>query len=343
MADQRTEISALGEFGLIDYLTKNIEILNPSTVLGVGDDAAVVDHAGMQTVLSTDMLVEGIHFDLAYSPLKYLGYKAVSVNLSDIYAMNATPTQILLSIACSNRFSVEALHDFYEGVYLACEQYQVDLVGGDTAASQKGLIISVTAAGQVAPDKFVTRTGAQVNDLICVSGELGNAYLGLLLLEREKKIWIETPSVQPDFEQSKWAIEKLLKPTARQDVIEWLATQKIIPTAMIDISDGLSSEILHIAKQSKKGIRLYEDKLPFHAQADELAGKFNLNPTTVAMNGGEDYELLFTIPQKDFQKIAESKLVSVIGFVTDQEKGNKLITTAGQEVPITAQGWQNFG
>ena len=262
MSEPRTELSSLGEFGLIEHLTKNIELQNASSILGVGDDAAVIDHFGKQTVVSTDLLLEGIHFDLAYTPLKHLGYKSVVVNISDIYAMNAIPTQIVISIGLSNRFSLESLDEFYEGVYAACEKYGVDLVGGDTTSSQKGFIISVTAIGEVAPDKFVKRSTARKGDLLCVSGDLGGAYVGLLYLEREKRIFMESPGVQPDLENQTYVIGRLLKPEARKDIVEFMAKAEIQPSAMMDISDGLSSEILHICKESGLGCRIYEDKLP---------------------------------------------------------------------------------
>src|SRR5215510_5002468 len=267
MSEQRTEIDTLGEFGLIEHLTRNIELQNASSVLGVGDDAAVIDHFGKHTVVTTDLLIEGVHFDLTYTPLKHLGYKSVIVNLSDVYAMNATPTQITLSLGISNRFSVEALDEFYEGVYAACSAYGVDLVGGDTTTSQKGFIISVTAIGEVSPDKFVKRSTAKKGDLLCVSGTLGNAYVGLLFLEREKKIYLESPGVQPDLEGESFVIGKLLKPEARKDIIEFFEQQSISPTSMIDISDGLSSEILHICRESELGCVLYEEKIPI---ADEM-------------------------------------------------------------------------
>src|ERR1700712_601726 len=275
--EERTEISSLGEFGLIDHLTKNNETKNVSTVLSVGDDAAVIDHFGRQTVVSTDLLLEGIHFDLSYTPMKHLGYKSVVVNVSDIYAMNATPTQIVLSIAFSNRFSVEALDEFYAGVYAACEVYGVDLIGGDTSTSQRGFVISVTAIGEVAPDSYVRRNTAQVNDLICVSGELGGSFLGLTLLEREKKIFEET-GAQPDLEGQAYIVGKLLKPEARKDIIEYFAEAEILPTSMIDVSDGLSSELLHICKQSETGCIIYEDKLPFNDEMKEFAYKLKLDP-----------------------------------------------------------------
>src|SRR3982751_1136627 len=260
MSENRTEISSLGEFGLIEHLTRNIELHNASTIVGVGDDAAIIDHFGKQTVVTTDLLVEGVHFDLMYTPLKHLGYKSVVVNISDIYAMNGTPTQILLSLGLSNRFSLEALDEFYEGVYAACKKYDVDLVGGDTTSSQKGFIISVTAMGEIAPDQYVKRSTAQKGDLLCVSGDLGAAYLGLLFLEREKKIFMESPGVQPDLENESYVIGRLLKPEARKDIIEFFATNEIMPTSMIDISDGLSSEIMHICKESGLGCVVYEEK-----------------------------------------------------------------------------------
>ena len=339
---ERTEISTLGEFGLIDHLTKNNEIRNASTIVGVGDDGAVLDHFGKQVVVSTDMLVEGIHFDLMYTPLKHLGYKSVIVNLSDIYAMNATPQQITLSIAFSNRFSLEALNEFYEGVYTACERYNVDLVGGDTTSSQKGLIISVTAIGEVAPEKFVKRSTAKKGDLICVSGDLGGAFLGLTILEREKKIFLETEGVQPDLENQDYIIGRFLKPEARKDIIEFFASDEILPTAMIDISDGLSSEILHICKQSNTGCVLYEEKIPVNEMARQFAYKLEIDPTACALSGGEDYELLFTIRQDDYNKIASNNHISVVGHITEKEAGMILVTKGGNRHNITAQGWNAF-
>jgi thiamine-monophosphate kinase len=338
----RTEVSSLGEFGLIDHLTKNNETRQASTVLSVGDDAAVIDHFGRQTVVGTDLLVEGIHFDLMYTPLRHLGYKSVVVNLSDIYAMNATPTHITVSIAFSNRFSVESLNELYEGIYAACEKYNVDLIGGDTSTSQKGLIISVTALGEVAPDKFVTRKGARPGDLLCVSGFLGGAFLGLTLLEREKKIYLESPGVQPDLENQQYIIGKLLKPEARKDVIEWLEQNDIVPTSMMDISDGLSSEVLHICKQSECGAVVYEDKLPVHDDARQYAYKLELDPTACALSGGEDYELLFTIPQADYDKMVLSENISVIGYITEPEKKATIITRGGNVHELVAQGWQHI-
>lgn len=339
MSEQRTEISSVGEFGLIEHLTKNIELQNASSIVGVGDDAAVIDHFGKQTVITTDLLIEGVHFDLMYTPLKHLGYKSVIVNLSDIYAMNATPTQIIMSIGISNRFSVEAMDEFYEGVYAACDKYGVDLVGGDTSSSQKGFIISVTAIGEVTPDKFVKRSTAQKGDLICVSGDLGAAYIGLLFLEREKKIFLENPAIQPDLEGEAYVVGRLLKPEARKNVIEFFEKQQIMPTAMMDISDGLSSDILHICKQSNLGCVLYEEKIPIAEETKRAAFKFELDPTACALSGGEDYELLFTIRQADYDKITVSEEISVIGYMTEREAGSKIITKGNNTYPITVQGW----
>ncbi len=342
MSNERTEISSLGEFGLIEHLTKNIELQNASSVLGVGDDAAVIDHFGKQTVITTDLLVEGVHFDLIYTPLKHLGYKSVIVNLSDIYAMNATPTQIILSIGFSNRFSLETLNEFYEGVYAACDKYGVDLVGGDTTSSQKGFIISVSAIGEVAPDKFVKRSTAQKGDLLCVSGDLGAAYVGLLFLEREKKIFMESPGVQPDLEGESYVIGRLLKPEARKDIVEFFASQEITPTSMMDISDGLSSEILHICKESNLGCVIYEDKIPVFEEMKKAAFKFEIDPTACALSGGEDYELLFTISQSDYDKLVLNEQISVVGYMTAQEQGVHIITKGGSKHVITAQGWNHL-
>ncbi len=343
MDNQRTEISTLGEFGLIEHLTKNNETRRAGTLLSIGDDAAVIDQSGKQSVITTDMLVEGVHFDLMYTPLKHLGFKAVAVNVSDICAMNATPTHITLSIGISNRFSVEALNEFYNGVYAACDTYQVDLIGGDTTSSQKGFIISITAIGEVTPDQYVTRSGAQKNDLLCVTGDLGAAYLGLQLLEREKKIFLESPAIQPDLEGNAYVIGRFLKPEARLDIIDWLAAEQVVPTAMMDISDGLSSEILHICKQSNLGCVLYEDKIPFHNETRETAFKFNIDPTACALSGGEDYELLFTVSQEAYDKIRMTEKISVIGYMTAAEEGAQLITRKGNKHVLTAQGWVAFG
>jgi thiamine-monophosphate kinase len=338
---ERTEISSLGEFGLIDHLTQNNETRNASTILSVGDDAAVLDHFGRQTVISSDLLLEGVHFDLSYTPLKHLGYKAVVVNVSDIYAMNATPTQIVLSIGFSNRFALESLDEFYDGVYAACAEYNVDLVGGDTTTSLRGFVISVTAIGEVAPDKYVTRSGAKSGDLICVSGELGGAFLGLTLLEREKRIFEET-GAQPDLEGQTYIVGRLLKPEARKDIIEYFSEENILPTSMIDISDGLSSELMHICKQSKLGCVLYEDKLPFADDMKEFAYKLKTDPTACALSGGEDYELLFTVPQTDYEQIKLNPSVSIIGYMTDEGEGKTLITRAGNKHALVAQGWNHM-
>ena len=342
MSEERTEISSLGEFGLIEHLTKNIEIKNASTIVGVGDDAAVIDHFGKQTVITNDLLIEGVHFDLMYTPLKHLGYKTVVVNVSDIYAMNATPTQVIIGIAFSNRFSVEALEEFYEGVMAACEYYDVDLIGGDTSTSNKGFIISCTAIGEVNPDKYVKRNGAQKGDLLCVSGDLGAAFLGLTILEREKKIYLESPGVQPDLEGEKYIIGRILKPEARKDIVTFFNDIDILPTAMIDVSDGLSSEILHICKQSEVGCVLYEEKIPMTDDTKQAAFKFNLDPTACALSGGEDYELLFTVRQDDYEKLKENRDISVIGYITDAEAGANIYTKGGNKHPITAQGWNAF-
>ena len=338
----RTEIKDYGEFGLIHNLTKNIELHNASSVLGVGDDAAVIDHFGKQTVVTTDLLIEGVHFDLSYTPLKHLGYKSVIVNLSDIYAMNATPTQITMSVGLSSRFSVEALEEFYDGVYVACEEHGVDLIGGDTSASQKGFIISVTALGEITADKVVQRSTAKKGDLICVSGDLGAAYIGLLFLEREKKIFLESPQVQPDLENESYVIGRLLKPAARKDIITFLEEKEIIPTSMMDISDGLSSELLHICEKSGVGCVVYEDKLPISEDTRKAAYKFEIDPTACALSGGEDYELLFTIRQDDYEKLTLNEQISVIGYVTEAEQGAKFQTKGGNTHNITAQGWNAF-
>jgi thiamine-monophosphate kinase len=338
----RTEISSMGEFGLIEHLTKNFEIQHASTLVSVGDDAAVIDHFGKNTVITTDLLLEGIHFDLMYTPLKHLGYKSVVVNVSDVYAMNATPTQITMSIGISNRFSLEALNEFYEGVYAACEKYNVDLIGGDTSSSAKGFVISVTALGEVAPGKYVKRSTASKGDLICVSGDLGGAFLGLTLMEREKKIFLENPQIQPDLEGEDYIVGRLLKPEARKDIIEFFETSGIIPTAMMDISDGLSSEVLHLCRQSGLGCRLYEEKIPVHNAAKQAAFKFGLDPTVCALNGGEDYELIFTLSQNDYDKITLNEEISVIGYMDEADQGCKLISKGGSTHDITAQGWNAF-
>lgn len=338
-ANNRTELSSLGEFGLIKHLTQTIELKNASSVKGVGDDAAVLDFKDKQVVTSTDMLVEGVHFDLSYTPLKHLGYKSVVVNVSDIYAMNAQPKQILISVAVSNRFSLEALEEFYAGVYLACEKYKVDVVGGDTTSSSSGFVISVTAIGEIEKGKAVLRSGAKLNDLICVSGDLGAAYLGLQVLEREKRIFMENPKIQPDVTGHDYILERQLKPEARKEIIESLSKLGVQPTSMIDISDGLSSELLHLCTESKVGCAVYEEKIPIDMQVYNTAIDFNLDPVMCALSGGEDYELLFTVDLKDHDKVKSIPEISVIGHVTEKSAGSNLITKAGQSVELKAQGW----
>ena len=339
---QRTDVNTLGEFGLIEYLTRDFPLRQPSTIKGIGDDAAVIENGALCTVVSTDLLVEGIHFDLAYVPLKHLGYKAVVVNLSDIYAMNALPKQITVSIAISNRFSVEALDELYEGIRAACEAYGVDLVGGDTASSPRGLTISVTAIGQCPKGQVVYRNGAQVGDLMCITGDLGAAYLGLQLLEREKRIFEENPGVQPDLENQKYVINRQLKPEARRDMIETFRKVGLQPTAMIDISDGLASEIFHLCKQSKVGALLEESGVPIHPEAQLLALQFKLDPITCALNGGEDYELLFTIRPEDADKIKFLPDIYIAGEILEAQEGIKLNTKGGNLHDLKAQGWVHF-
>jgi thiamine-monophosphate kinase len=338
---QRTPVEQLGEFGLIEHLTKDLKPIQESTILSIGDDAAVIKHDG-QTVISTDMLVEGVHFDLSYVPLKHLGYKAVMVNLSDIYAMNAMATQITVSIAISNRFPVEALDELYSGIKLACKTYGVDLIGGDTTASQSGLIISVTALGQQQEAKIVKRSGAQEGDLLVVSGDVGAAYMGLQILEREKAVYKANPQNQPDIEAYSYLLERQLKPEARRDVVQLLEQLDVLPTSMIDLSDGLSSEIIHLSKNSGVGINLYEEKIPLDPTVISTCEEFKLDSTTIALSGGEDYELLFTIKQEDFPKIKANPSLTVIGHVVDESFGNHLITRGGEQIPIKAMGWNSL-
>lgn len=342
MSDERTEISELGEFKLIEHLTKKFKLKNESSIKGVGDDAAVLRYIAKCTIVTTDMLLEGVHFDLMYVPLKHLGYKSVIVNLSDIYAMNGAPRQIAVSIGMSNRFSVEAISEFYEGIYHACEKYGVDLVGGDTNTSLSGFVISVTAIGEAEKTKIAYRSSAKKNDLICVSGDLGAAYMGLQLLEREKRIFLENPNVQPDLEKQAYVVGRQLMPDARRDIVEQLQQLQIVPSAMIDISDGLSSDMLHICNQSNVGCRIFEDKIPIAEETRALAFKMNTDPTTAALNGGEDYELLFTISQADYEKIKNSADITVIGHIVEKEKGTKLITRSNNEYDLLAQGWNAF-
>jgi thiamine-monophosphate kinase len=336
----RTELSELGEFGLIDHLTKNIKIHNDTTLKGVGDDAAVIENnADEVTLVTTDMLVEGVHFDLTYMPLKHLGYKAIVVNLSDICAMNGKPKQVFVSMALSNRFSLEAVEELYTGMLLACQQYKVDLAGGDTTSSTAGLVLSITATGAARKGLEVYRDGAKPNDLVCVSGDLGSAYLGLQILEREKQIYIENPGVQPDLEGFDYILERQLKPEARVDIIDLLAEMGVKPTSMIDVSDGLSSELLHICKQSGVGCTIYEDKLPIDPVAYDTARELNLDPTTCMLNGGEDYELLFTVSIDDFDKIKHNPSITIIGHITPKDEGANLVPANGPVIPLQAQGW----
>jgi len=338
----KTKISSLGEFALIDHLTKTFDLTQKSSVLGIGDDAAVLDLSKGQTVVSTDLLIEGVHFDLSYMPLKHLGYKAVMVNLSDIYAMNAQPTQITISLAVSNRFTLEALEELYAGILLGCKNHKVDLVGGDTTSSTSGLTLSVTAIGSVNEEKITRRSGAKENDLLVVSGDLGGAYSGLQILEREKAVFKVNPNNQPDLSSYAYSIERQLKPEARKDVIELLKELNVTPSSMIDISDGLSSEILHLSKASQVGFHLFEDKLPIDPEVIKICEEFKLNTTTAVLNGGEDYELLFTVAQKEFDKIKNHPLLSIIGHACDFRGGCQLINGLGQQIELTAQGWQSF-
>ena len=335
----RTEISTLGEFGLIKHLTEKIELNNESSQYGIGDDAAVLSYPDKRVLVTTDLLMEGVHFDLTYVPLKHLGYKSAIVNFSDIYAMNGTPRQITVSLAISKRFSVEDMEEFYSGVRLACQQYGVDIVGGDTTSSLTGLAISITCIGDAAEEDVVYRNGAQDTNLVCVSGDLGASYMGLQLLEREKAVFKGEKDVQPDFAGKEYLLERQLKPEARKDIIEKLAKAHVKPTAMMDISDGLSSELLHICSQSHVGCRVYEEHIPIDYQTAVMAEEFNMNLTTCAMNGGEDYELLFTVPIADHEKIAEMEGVRIIGHITKEELGCNLITRDGQEFELKAQGW----
>jgi len=337
--EQRTSLSELGEFGLIKHLTKYFAINCDSTKKGVGDDAAVLEFGDEQVLVTTDLLVEGVHFDLSYMPLKHLGYKAVMVNLSDVYAMNGTATQITVSIAISNRFTLEALEELYAGIQLACTNYKVDLVGGDTSSSTKGILISVTAIGTSQKKDVVYRNGAKVNDLLVVSGDLGGAYLGLQVLEREKQVFEANPNAQPELENYSYIVERQLKPEARKDIVKLLKDLEVKPTAMIDISDGLSSEILHLTSQSEVGCNLYEEKIPLDPQVISTCEEFDLDSTTIALSGGEDYELLFTVSQDDFDKIKGNPHLTVIGHMTDKSEGVNLITRGNQKVEITAQGW----
>ena len=342
MEKKRTDVNKLGEFGLIDHLTKDIFMQHKTSVLGVGDDAALIDNGNDYTVVTTDMLVEGIHFDLMYTPLKHLGYKAIVVNVSDIYAMNGTPEQVTVSLAISNRYSVEALEELYEGIKLACKIYNVDLIGGDTTSNLKGLAMSVTAIGKVEKEKVTLRSTAKLGDIICVTGHLGAAFLGLQILEREKQLYLDQPSIQPELDNQKILIEKQLKPEARKDAIAYFEKTKVIPTSMIDVSDGLASELIHITKQSNVGAVIEEAKVPIHDDAQMKAIDFQMDPITAALSGGEDYELLFTIDPKDLEAIRYMPDVHIIGEITEAKYGVKLLTTGGNLHDIKAQGWQHF-
>lgn len=339
---EKTSIANLGEFGLIKHLTKYFKIQHETTEIGVGDDAAVLNFTENQTLVTTDLLVEGVHFDLSYVPLKHLGYKAVMVNLSDVYAMNGEATQITVSIAVSNRFPLEAMEELYAGIQLACDSYKVDLIGGDTTSSTKGLLISITALGQAKESDIVYRNGAKVDDLLVVSGDLGASYLGLQILEREKQVFKANPNSQPELDMYSYLIERQLKPEARKDIVQLLKDLDVKPTSMIDISDGLSSEIIHLCTQSEVGCSLYEEKIPLDPQMISTCEEFEIDSTTVALSGGEDYELLFTISQDDFLKIKGNPNLSIIGHMTEKNEGMNLVTRANQRVPLIAQGWNSL-
>ncbi len=339
--NSRTDLAKLGEFGLIEHLTNSIKIQHKSTIKGVGDDAAVL-HYKNEILLTTDLLVEGVHFDLSYVPLKHLGYKAVMVNLSDVYAMNGIAKQITVSIAVSNRFPLEAIEELYAGIHLACKMYDIDLIGGDTTSSTKGLLISVTAIGEAKKEDIVYRNGAKPSDLLVVTGDLGAAYLGLQVLEREKQVFQANPNAQPELDDYTYLVERQLKPEARKDMVELLKALEVKPTSMIDISDGLSSEILHICKQSKVGCDLYENKIPLSQEVISTSEEFKMNSTTVALSGGEDYELLFTIAQSDYDKIKGNPNLTVIGHITEENQGVHLVTRANQKIELTAQGWNGL-
>ena len=338
----RTELSELGEFGLIDHLSKNITPKHAGTLKGIGDDAAVIDTGTNLLLLSTDLLLEGVHFDLTYMPLKHLGYKAAVVNISDIAAMNGVPKQMTVSIAVSNRFSLEAIEELYRGVRMACDKYTVDLVGGDTSSSVSGLLISVTITGEATREEIVYRNGAKEGDLICVTGDLGGAYAGLLILEREKQVYKVNPGMQPELNGFEYVLSRQLKPEARTDLRAIFSEIGVLPTSMIDISDGLASEMLHLCHQSKKGCRIYEEKIPMDDETRKLALDFNIIPTVCALSGGEDYELLFTIKSSDYEKIRNVQEITVIGHITEQGDGQNLITPDGKTVKLTAQGWDAF-
>jgi len=342
MNKKSNNINEIGEIGLIKHLTDKIKLKNKSSILGIGDDAAIINHGKNETIVSTDLLIEGVHFDMAFTPLKHLGYKAVTVNLSDIYAMNAHPRQITVSIGISNKFTLEAVEEIYEGIRLASENYGVDIIGGDTTTNPYGLVISITAIGEANKKDLTYRSGAKENDLIIVSGDLGGAYAGLTVLQREKEVWKANPNMQPDLNGYDYILQRQLKPEARKDIIKSLRETSIVPTSMIDISDGLASELLHICKASKVGCQVYEDKLPIDQNTYKTAMDFNINPTTCALNGGEDFELLFTVNLKDHKKIEAIADLTIIGHVSSAKNGVTLISKADQSIPIEAQGWGHF-
>lgn len=339
---EKSDLGSLGEFGLIKHLTKNIEISQKSTEKGIGDDAAVLDFSGMKTLISTDLLLEGVHFDLRYTPLRHLGYKAVQVNLSDIYAMNGTASQITFSIGISSKFTLEAIEELYSGVGLACEKFNIDLIGGDTSSSQQGLVISVTSIGYAKKEDVVYRNTAKTGDLLCVSGDLGGAYVGLQLLEREKRIFLENPNIQPDLEGKDYILERQLKPESRKDIVNLLKDLGVRPTSMIDVSDGLASEILHLCTDSAVGCKLFEEKIPIDPMTYDTAREFGLDPTVCALSGGEDYELLFTIAQEDYDKVKNSMDISIIGHMTEESAGRYMISKSGIVHELKAQGWNAF-
>jgi thiamine-monophosphate kinase len=337
--DNTKKISELGEFGLIKYLTENIELKNESSFRGIGDDAAIVDYGDKKTVISNDLLLEGIHFDLMYFPLKHLGYKAVIVNISDILAMNCIPRQIIVSVGLSGRFDLKHIEELYDGIKLACDKYNIDIIGGDTTSSLTGITISITAIGEGDPERIVYRDGANKNDIICVSGDLGGAYMGLQLLEREKEVFKAHPGSQPDLSGYDYILERQLKPEARADIVRFLRQKDILPTAMIDISDGLSSDLLHICNQSDYGCKIFQDKIPIDKNTDKMTEEFDMEPTMAALNGGQDYELLFTISTDDYEKIKDEEKITPIGHITDKDYGKYMISTSDHEIELKAQGW----
>jgi len=342
MTKKRTELADLGEFGLIKKLTDKIKLKNGQTIKGVGDDAAVLEYAGEQMVVTNDLLVEGVHFDLGYTPLKHLGYKSVVVNISDVLAMNAIPRQVVVSIAVSNRFNLEAIEELYKGIHIACDEYGVDLVGGDTTSSNKGLFLSVTAIGGAPKEKLVYRSGAQTNDVLCVTGDLGGAYMGLQLLERENQLFKVDPNIQPDLSGNDYILQRELRPKARVDIINYLGAQGVKPTSMIDISDGLSSETIHLCINSEKGCKIFEDKIPIAHETAEMSNEFGIEPAICALNGGEDYELLFSINPSDYEKIRSNISISAIGHFTETTEGMNLVGKDGTKIPLDAQGWNAF-